>query len=58
MRSRQEHLDMLIGDLELKSTSDGLQYVEFTERETKMRKGQGAPDLLPRKCLHSQVHIV
>jgi hypothetical protein len=37
---------------------DGLQYVEFTERETKMRKGQGAPDLLPRKCLHSQVHIV
>ena len=33
---------MLIGDLELKSTSDGLQYVEFTERETKMRKGQGA----------------
>ena len=34
---------MLIGDLELKSTSDGLQYVEFTERETKMRKGQGAP---------------
>jgi hypothetical protein len=29
-------------DLELKSTSDGLLYVEFTERETKMRKGQGA----------------
>ena len=42
MRSRQEHLDLLFGDLELKATSDGLQYGEFTERETKTRKGQGA----------------
>jgi hypothetical protein len=26
----------------LNATSDGLQYVELTERETKTRKGQGA----------------
>ena len=33
---------MLFGDLELNATSDGLQYVELTERDTKTRKGQGA----------------
>lgn len=42
MRSRQEHQDMHFGDVEMKLTSDGLQYVEFNERETKTRKGHGA----------------
>ena len=40
MRSRQEHSDMLFGDVELKATSTGEQYLQFTERETKTRKGQ------------------
>jgi hypothetical protein len=51
MKSRQEHLDMLFVDLELKATSDGLQYFEFTERETKTRKGQGAARSFAPKML-------
>ena len=42
MRGRQEHQDMRFGDVEMKVTSDGLQYLEFTERETKTRKGDGS----------------
>jgi len=42
MRSRQEHQDMMFGDIEMKVTSAGLQYLEFTERETKTRKGEGS----------------
>ena len=30
---------MLWGDLDLKTTSDGKEYVEFTERTTKTRRG-------------------
>jgi hypothetical protein len=45
------HLDMLFVDLELKATSDGLQYFEFTERETKTRKGQGAARSFAPKML-------
>jgi len=39
LRGRQEHLSMLWGDLEFKSTSDGTVYLEYTERATKTRKG-------------------
>ena len=49
MRSRQEHQDMLWGDVEMKATSTGHQYLEFTERETKTRKGQGSARAFPPK---------
>ncbi|XP_076105700.1 uncharacterized protein KIAA1958-like [Mytilus galloprovincialis] len=42
MRSRQEHQDMKFGDIEMKATSGGVQYLEFTERQTKTRKGEGS----------------
>ena len=34
-RSRKEHQDMLLGDVEMKETSNGLQYLEFTEGDKK-----------------------
>lgn len=40
LRGRQEHTNMLLGDVEIKVTSEGQEYLEFTERETKTRKGQ------------------
>ena len=51
MRGRQEHIDKLFGDLLLQATSDGLQYVEFSEREIKMRKDQGATRSVASKML-------
>lgn len=33
---------MLWGDLELKATSEGVEYVVFTERATKTRSGESA----------------
>lgn len=39
LRSRKEHVDMLWGDLELKRTSEGEEYVQHTERLTKTRTG-------------------
>ncbi|CAC5412519.1 unnamed protein product [Mytilus coruscus] len=42
MRSPQEHEDMKFGDIEMKVTSGGVQYLEFTERQTKTRKGEGS----------------
>ena len=40
MRSRREHLDLMWGDVEVKCTTTGEQYLQFNERETKTRKGQ------------------
>ena len=40
MRGRQEHTDMLFGDVTMKATSNGKQYLEYYERETKTRKGE------------------
>ena len=40
LRGRQEHLHMLWGDLQLKTTNSGEDYVEFNERTTKTRQGQ------------------
>ncbi|CAC5393284.1 unnamed protein product [Mytilus coruscus] len=42
MRSRQEHQDMKFGDIEMKVKSGGVQNLEFTERQTKTRKGEGS----------------
>ncbi|CAG2184985.1 unnamed protein product [Mytilus edulis] len=41
MRSRQEHQDMKFGDIQMKATSGGVHF-EFTERQTKTRKGEGS----------------
>jgi len=40
MRSRQEHIDLMWGDVEMKATSTGEQYLEYNERQTKTRQGQ------------------
>ncbi|XP_021371134.1 uncharacterized protein LOC110461792 [Mizuhopecten yessoensis] len=41
LRSRQEHIDMKWGDVCLKTSSDGQEYLEYSERSTKTRTGQG-----------------
>jgi len=68
MRGRQEHTDMLFGDLSMKATSDGKQYLEYCERETKTRKGESgntrsfAPKMFeipgkPFKRVFIKVHV-
>ena len=37
LRGCQEHRDMKQGDVELKTTVDGLEYLEYNERQTKTR---------------------
>ena len=44
LRGRDEHVKMLWGDLELKQSPDGREYVEFTERTTKTRTGTNPRD--------------
>ncbi|CAC5415445.1 unnamed protein product [Mytilus coruscus] len=39
LRSREEHSTIRWGDLQMKSTTDGLQYLEHAERVTKTRTG-------------------
>lgn len=39
LRGRTEHHTMLWGDVELKTTSDNIEYIEFSERATKTRQG-------------------
>ena len=34
------HTDMLLGDVTMKATSNGKQYLEYYESETKTRKGE------------------
>ncbi|CAC5393817.1 unnamed protein product [Mytilus coruscus] len=40
MRSRQDHTDMLFGDVTMKATSEGKHYLEYSERMTKTRQGE------------------
>ncbi|XP_053379635.1 uncharacterized protein LOC123536945 [Mercenaria mercenaria] len=40
LRGRQDHTNLLWGDIELKVTSSGREYLEFNERSTKTRSGQ------------------
>lgn len=51
LRGRQEHTQMQWGDVTLKKTTEGLQYLEFSsERLTKTRQGQkGATRSFPPK---------
>ncbi|XP_063399089.1 zinc finger MYM-type protein 2-like [Mytilus trossulus] len=44
LRGRQDHSNMLWGDVELKMTSDGKEYLEFTEKSTKTRSGKNSGD--------------
>ena len=41
VRGRKEHIDMMFGDLTMKATSGSDQYLEYNERLTKTRTGQG-----------------
>ena len=47
MRGRQEHTNLLWGDIELKKTTSGEEYLAYTERETKQRKGQPSDSETP-----------
>lgn len=40
LRGRDEHVQMCWGDLELKTTASGEEFLEFTERSTKTRTGK------------------
>ena len=44
LRGCQEHRDMKWGDVELKTTADGLEYLEYNERQTKTRTGSQPKD--------------
>lgn len=46
LRSREEHVQLRWGDLELKKTTKGEEYLEHTERVTKTRTGM-ARDVRP-----------
>ena len=43
LRGRQDHMNMLWGDLEIGITSTGREYISFTERATKTRTGAQDP---------------
>ena len=42
MRGRDEHYKLRYGDLEVQCSSEGTKYVEFSERDTKARTGEGS----------------
>ena len=45
LRGRDEHTQMLWGDLQLMTASDGREYVQFSERKTKTRTGAFPPKM-------------
>ncbi|XP_076075713.1 uncharacterized protein KIAA1958-like [Mytilus galloprovincialis] len=47
LRGRQDHVNMLWGDVLLKKTSNGKEYLEFNERSTKTRSGGKVGDYRP-----------
>ena len=44
LRGCQEHRDMKWGDVQLKTSADGVQFLEYTERQTKTRTGAEPKD--------------
>ena len=44
-RGCKEHRDMCWGDVKLKETADGKEYLEFNERQTKTRTGSNCRDI-------------
>ena len=51
LRGRHEHQQLLWGDVELKSTSEGEKFLEFSERATKTRQGLGNSRSHPPKIV-------
>ena len=50
MRAGKEHLDLCWGDIQLKeeiSDGEAIQYLEYTERQTKTHTGENTPDIRP-----------
>ena len=45
LRGCQEHRDMCWGDVKLKKTASGVEYLEFNERQTKTRTGSDCSDV-------------
>ena len=45
LRGCKEHRDMCWGDVKLKKTADGKEYLEFNERQTKTRTGSDCRDI-------------
>ena len=45
LRGCKEHRDMCWGDVKLKETADGKEYLEFNERQTKTRTGSDCRDI-------------
>ena len=41
MRGRKEHVNMLFGDVKMMNTAISEQYLEYNERLTQTRTGQG-----------------
>ena len=44
LRGCQEHRDMKWGDIQLKTSADGVEFLEYTERQIKTRTGAGPKD--------------
>lgn len=51
MRSRNEHHELLWGDITVQTTHDGKEYIEYTERTTKTRTGEHRGQNSARKFL-------
>lgn len=49
LRGCQEHRDMKWGDVKLKTSADGAEFLEYTERQTKTRTGAEPTDIRPVK---------
>ena len=45
LRGCQEHRDMTWGDVTLKQNSDGVEYLEYSERQTKTRSGENPREI-------------
>ena len=60
MRGATEHVKMMWGDVELKTSSDGTEYLEFNERQTKTRTGKtgNARPFSPKAFEKSGVRIM
>ena len=45
LRGCQEHRDMKWGDIQLKTSADGVEFLQYTERQTKTRTGAESKDI-------------
>ena len=56
MRGREEHYQIMYADIEVKSASDGIKFVEFNERDTKHL--QEKPQISVLSILKCGVHLM